>query len=117
MVSFIDSFVRVAYTLHRIGDMATVKRTAEFDKWLKALRDVRAKAKVLVRIDRLALGNPGDAAPVGQGVSEMRIDFGPGYRIYFAQKGDTATLLYGGDKHSQRADIAKAKAIAQELED
>jgi putative addiction module killer protein len=97
--------------------MPTVRRTPEFDRWLKGLRDVRAKAKVLVRADRLALGNPGDVAPVGEGISEMRIDFGPGYRVYFKQTGDTATLLYGGDKDSQRRDMAKAKAIASKLED
>ncbi|MGC1778411.1 MAG: type II toxin-antitoxin system RelE/ParE family toxin [Xanthobacteraceae bacterium] len=97
--------------------MPTVKRTAEFDKWLRGLKDVRASAKVLVRAGRLALGNPGDVAPVGEGISEMRIDFGPGYRIYFKQKGNTATLLYGGDKDSQGADIAKAKDIAGTLED
>jgi putative addiction module killer protein len=97
--------------------MTTVKRTAEFDQWLRALRDVRARAKVLVRIDRLALGNPGDVGPVGHRVSEMRIDFGPGYRVYFTQKANTATLLYGGVKDSQRADIAKSKAIADALED
>ena len=97
--------------------MPTVKRTTEFDRWLKGLRDVRAKAKVLVRADRLALGNPGDVAPVGKGISEMRIDFGPGYRVYFKQTGDTATLLCGGNKDSQRTDIAKAKNIASKLED
>jgi putative addiction module killer protein len=97
--------------------MMTVRRTAEFDKWLKGLRDVRAKAKVLVRAERLALGNPGDVAPVGEGVSEMRIDYGPGYRVYFKQKGDTATLLCGGDKDSQQADIGNAKDIAGKLEE
>jgi putative addiction module killer protein len=96
--------------------MPTVRRTPEFDRWLKELRDARAKAKVLVRADRLALGNPGDVAPVGEGISEMRIDFGPGYRIYFKQTGDAATLLHGGDKDSQRTDIAKAKEIASKLE-
>jgi putative addiction module killer protein len=97
--------------------MPAVKRTMEFDRWLRGLKDARAKAKVLVRADRLALGNPGDSAPVGQGISEMRIDFGPGYRVYFKQTGDTATLLYGGDKASQQTDIVKAKAIVSKLED
>ena len=97
--------------------MPTVRRTAEFDWWLKGLRDVRAKGKVLVRVDRLALGNPGDVAPVGEGISEMRIDFGPGYRVYFKQTGDTATLLFGGEKDSQRTDIPKAKEIVSKLED
>ena len=97
--------------------MAEIKKTAEFDKWLDGLRDTRAKAKVLVRIQRLAGGNPGDVGPVGDGISEMRIDYGPGYRTYYKQKGDTATFLFGGDKDSQKADIVKAKAIAKDLEE
>jgi len=97
--------------------MAEIKRTAEFDKWLDGLRDSRAKAKVLIRIERLAGGNPGDVAPVGGGISEMRIDYGPGYRAYYVQKGDTATFLFGGDKDSQQADIVKAKTIAKDLEE
>lgn len=97
--------------------MAEIRKTAEFDKWLDGLRDTRAKAKVLVRIQRLAGGNAGDVAPVGDGISEMRIDYGPGYRAYFRQKGDTAIFLFGGDKSSQKTDIPKAKAIADSLED
>jgi putative addiction module killer protein len=103
----------VAYKLQ----MAEIKKTAEFDKWLDGLRDTRARAKVLVRIQRLGLGNPGDVAPVGDGISEMRINYGPGYRAYYKQQGDTATFLFGGDKDSQKADIAKAKTIAENLED
>jgi putative addiction module killer protein len=72
---------------------------------------------VLVGIQRLAAGNPGDVAPVGGGISEMRIDYGSGYRAYYKQTGDTAIFLFGGDKDSQRADIAKAKTIADNLED
>ena len=69
-----------------------------------------------MRIDRLALGNPGDAEPVGEGVSEMRIHYGPGYRVYFARRGaDLVVLLAGGDKDSQREDIKRAKALAREL--
>ena len=97
--------------------MAEIKKTAEFDKWLDGLRDSRAKAKVLVRIQRLAGGNPGDVAPVGEGISEMRIHYGPGYRAYYKQQGDIATFFFGGDKDSQQADILKAKAIAENLED
>jgi putative addiction module killer protein len=97
--------------------MAEVRKTAEFDRWLKGLRDARGKAKVLVRTERLAQGNPGDVAPVGEGVSELRIDYGPGYRAYFKRKGDITTFLYGGDKDSQEADIRKAKALARELEE
>jgi putative addiction module killer protein len=97
--------------------MAEIKKTAEFDKWLSGLRDTRARAKILVRIQRLALGNPGDVAPVGGGISEMRIDYGPGYRAYYKQIGDTATFLFGGDKDSQKTDVPKAKTIAENLED
>jgi putative addiction module killer protein len=96
--------------------MVTLKQTDEFGKWLKGL-DVRTRAKVLVRMDRLRQGNPGDVAPVGEGISEMRIHSGPGYRAYYKQQGDVAIFLHGGDKNSQRADIPKAKQIANELED
>jgi putative addiction module killer protein len=97
--------------------MPEIRKTAEFDKWLDGLRDTKARAKVLVRIQRLAGGNPGDVGPVGDGVSEMRIDYGPGYRAYYKQQGDTAIFLFGGDKDSQKADIPKAKTIAESLED
>jgi putative addiction module killer protein len=95
-----------------------IERTEEFDQWLKGLRDHRAKAKILVRIERLADGNPGDVKPVGNGVSEMRIDEGAGYRVYFFQKNDGTLIiiLCGGDKDSQQRDIEKAKAFKLELE-
>jgi putative addiction module killer protein len=67
--------------------MISVRRTDKFDRWLKDLSDTRAKAKILIRIDRLADGNPGDVAAVGKGISEMRINYGPGYRVYYAQRG------------------------------
>lgn len=95
--------------------MPTVFRTAVFASWAKSLRDDRAKAKVALRIDRLGLGNPGDVKPVGGGVSEMRIDYGPGYRIYFAeQDGTLIILLSGGTKKSQQADIKRAKRLFAE---
>jgi putative addiction module killer protein len=98
--------------------MPTIRRTDEFSRWLRDLRDIRARAKIVARIDRLALGNPGDIAPVGGGVSEMRIHYGPGYRVYFVQRGDAVVvLLCGGDKGSQSSDIATAKKLASELED
>jgi len=98
--------------------MIEVRRTAEFSKWMGGLRDERARRAIAARIDRLALGNPGDVRPVGHGVSELRIRFGPGYRIYFVQRGNVLiVLLCGGDKSSQDADIAKAQAMARELED
>jgi putative addiction module killer protein len=98
--------------------MTEVRQTAEFAEWLRALSDIRAKAKIAARIDRLALGNPGDVAPVGEGVSELRIHYGPGYRVYFVQRGRALViLLCGGDKSSQAGDIKTAKQLASELED
>jgi putative addiction module killer protein len=82
------------------------------------LRDPRAKARIAIRIDRLALGNAGDAKPVGSGVSEMRIDYGPGYRLYFIRRGEALiVLLCGGDKASQQRDIVRARALAADLKD
>jgi putative addiction module killer protein len=98
--------------------MPVMMRTDEFSDWLKDLRDLRARAKVLSRIDRLAQGNPGDVAPVGDGISELRIPYGPGYRVYYVQRGQAyVVLLCGGDKDSQVADIKLAKQLASELED
>jgi putative addiction module killer protein len=92
-----------------------VVKSATFDKWLSALRDRRARAKVQVRITRLALGNPGDVKPVGAGISELRIDYGPGYRVYFMQRGPVlVVLLCGGEKRTQAADIKLAQAIAKD---
>ncbi|WP_428406207.1 type II toxin-antitoxin system RelE/ParE family toxin [Methylocystis sp.] len=95
-----------------------VRKTDAFENWLTGLKDQRGKAKIVARIDRLALGNPGDVAPVGEGVSELRIHFGPGYRVYFVRREKTiVVLLCGGDKGSQERDIAQAKSLATELED
>ncbi|NOD37127.1 MULTISPECIES: type II toxin-antitoxin system RelE/ParE family toxin [unclassified Ruegeria] len=97
--------------------MIEIRKTALFDKWLKGLKDQRAKARILVRITRLSLGNPGDVKPVGEGVSELRISEGQGYRVYYVSRGDVLIiLLCGGDKSSQQADIKTAKAMAKELE-
>ncbi|MEH3117139.1 MAG: type II toxin-antitoxin system RelE/ParE family toxin [Methylorubrum populi] len=96
--------------------MPTIRRTARFSTWIASLRDVNAVARITKRIDRLMLGNAGDVKPVGEGVSEMRIDYGPGYRVYFTQQGrETVVLLCGGDKSSQDRDIRDAKALAKEL--
>ncbi len=93
--------------------MVEVVRSATFDRWLRKLKDRRAAARVLVRIDRLAAGNPGDVKPVGAGISELRIDYGPGYRVYYLHEGDLLiVLLCGGDKASQDDDIAEAHKIA-----
>lgn len=97
--------------------MIEIRQTAVFAKWLGGLRDRMAKARIAVRIDRLALGNPGDVKSVGRGVSEMRIDYGPGYRVYFARRGDVVVLLLcGGDKKSQARDIVAAQTLAAEWE-
>ena len=98
--------------------MIEVRQTEVFANWFKNLKDRKAKARVQVRIDRMEVGNFGDVAPVGQGVSEMRIAYGPSYRVYFVQKGPIIViLLCGGDNSSQSSDIIKAKAIANQLED
>jgi putative addiction module killer protein len=94
-----------------------IRKTHAFDLWLKSLRDTRGRAKVLVRVERLAMGNPGDVASIGQGCSELRIHDGPGYRVYFRQEQDGITLLLGGDKATQAEDIAKAKALAKQLKE
>jgi putative addiction module killer protein len=98
--------------------MVDVRETEEFSDWLSALRDARAKAKILVRIARLAAGNPGDVQPVGKGVSELRINYGPGYRVYYIQRGTRYVLLLaGGDKSTQKNDIAKAKRLAAQYQE
>ncbi len=96
--------------------MVEVRKTDTFAKWLDGLRDLRARARVQVRIQRLATGNPGDVKPIGEGVSELRIDYGPGYRVYFTKRGDRLIiLLAGGDKATQSRDIANAVQLAREL--
>lgn len=90
-----------------------IRETPEFSEWLRSLADARAKGRIVARIDRMTLGNPGDVAPVGEGVSEMRIHHGAGYRVYFVQRGSAVTLLYGGDKSTQAADIKTAKHLAK----
>jgi putative addiction module killer protein len=94
-----------------------VRQTDRFRAWLAGLRDERARARILKRLERAAGGNLGDVAPVGEGVSEMRIFYGPGYRVYFVQRGaELIVLLCGGDKSTQGADIEEAKALARELD-
>lgn len=94
-----------------------IRKTDFFARWLDGLRDTRARARVQVRIERLAMGNPGDVKPVGEGVSELRIQYGPGYRVYFKQQGDALILLLaGGDKNSQKRDIRAALELARDLE-
>ncbi|MFG1376889.1 type II toxin-antitoxin system RelE/ParE family toxin [Xanthobacter autotrophicus] len=98
--------------------MIEIRETEIYASWFAGLRYLRARTKILARIERLAIGNPGDVAPVGEGVSEMRIHYGPGYRVYFVQRSAVLViLLCGGDKSSQPRDIEAAKVLAQELRD
>lgn len=96
--------------------MVEIRETLVFSRWLESLRDRVARARIQARIIRLGLGNPGDVRSVGEGVSEMRIDYGPGYRVYFVQKGsELVILLAGGDKGTQSKDIKRAIELAQDL--
>ncbi|MBV8768182.1 MAG: type II toxin-antitoxin system RelE/ParE family toxin [Hyphomicrobiales bacterium] len=96
--------------------MLTVRETDEFANWLGRLRDYRAKARILRRVDRLIAGNAGDVRPVGEGISELRIDYGPGYRVYFLRRGTLLIiLLCGGDKRTQDRDIRKSKELANKI--
>lgn len=101
----------VSYSRH----ILEVVRTDEFDAWLEKLRDQRGKARIIRRLDRLANGNPGDVGPIGKGLSELRLDVGPGYQVYYLQDGDTLVLLlWGGDKSTQQKDIEKTHVLADE---
>lgn len=107
--------------VYRVGyDVTEVRQTDVYARWFAGLRDERARARINVRIRRLSLGNPGDVRPVGEGISELRIDYGPGYRVYFVRQGPAlgpalVVLLAGGDKGSQLRDIAKARELARGL--
>lgn len=96
--------------------MFEIRQTATYSAWFENLRDRAAKSRINIRIRRLSLGNPGDVKPVGEGVCELRVDFGPGYRVYFVQRGsEYIVLLAGGDKSSQDRDIREAKVLGREL--
>ncbi len=96
--------------------LVEIRKTERFAHWLDGLRDIRARARVQVRVERLAIGNAGDVSPVGEGVSEMRIDYGPGYRVYFTKRGrEVVVLLAGGDKRTQATDIKTALRLARNL--
>ena len=96
--------------------MIEIRKTDEFAQWLDELRDYKARARVQARLDRMAEGNPGDVNPVGEGVSELRIDFGPGYRVYFKSRGrELIVLLAGGNKKTQANDIKVALRLARNL--
>lgn len=97
--------------------MKVIVRTEAFADWLRGLRDRAGAARIAIRIDRLAIGNPGQFRNLKGGVSELKIDFGPGYRVYYTERaGEIVILLCGGDKKSQEADIAAAMLMASELE-
>jgi putative addiction module killer protein len=98
--------------------MIEIRQSRAFATWFGRLRDREARARILVRIDRLALGNPGDVRPVGEDVSEPRIDYGPGYRVYFVRRGPALIIvLEGGDKRRQDRDIEAALALARSLKE
>ncbi len=99
-------------------DINEIIQSETFERWLRGLKDRQARLRILVRIDRLAAGNPGDAKAVRDGISELRIDYGPGYRVYFIRRGPVViVLLAGGDKRTQDSDIAHAIEIAKEWKD
>jgi len=101
-----------------IKSMITVRETVEFAKWMKGLKDRKTRLVINARIRRISVGNFGDSKPVGSGISELRIDYGPGYRVYFTQEGkEIIILLCGGNKSSQSRDIETAKRIANNLEE
>lgn len=101
----------VGYSRH----MVEVVRIDEFATWLEKLKDLSGKGRILRRLDRLAQGNPGDVRPIGKGLSELRLNFGPRYRVYYLQDGNTLILLLcGGDKSTQQKDIARAHELAEE---
>lgn len=98
--------------------MPELQTTDQFDRWFASLRDVRAKARIDIRIRRLQEGNPGDVKPVGGGVSELRLTYGPGYRVYYTSMGEElVVLLAGGDKSSQSEDIERAKDLARNIQE
>ena len=96
--------------------MMEIRKTEVYAKWLDELRDIQARARILARVERLASGNPGDVRPVGEGVSELRIDYGPGYRVYYKRQGQQLViLLAGGDKRTQSRDVKNALRLAKNL--
>ncbi|RUX23783.1 type II toxin-antitoxin system RelE/ParE family toxin [Mesorhizobium sp. M7A.F.Ca.US.011.01.1.1] len=98
--------------------MIEVREIDHYSDWFQALRDMQARARILARLKNVSLGTMGDVGPVGEGVSELRIHYGPGYRVYFVKRGSTVIILLGGgDKSSQKEDIAKAKALAKKLKE
>lgn len=95
-----------------------IRKTEFFSKWIDSLKDIRLRSRILVRIERLSFGNPGDVKPIGEGVSELRLNYGSGYRIYYKKYGKSIiVLLIGGDKKSQSKDIKTALQLAKYLQE
>jgi len=112
----VSKIISLVYPMDYGDTMIEIRQTAQYSKWFNSLRDHTARARINVRIRRLSLGNPGDVKSVGEGVSELRIDYAQGYRVYFhAKHNEYVLLLIGGDKSSQDDDIAKAKSLAREI--
>lgn len=98
--------------------MLEIRKTDVYAAWIDELRDIQGRARIMVRIERLAAGNPGDVKSVGEGISELRIDFGPGYRVYYSKHGrEIVILLAGGDKSTQASDIKTASRLARNLKE
>lgn len=111
-----DKKIDVMFLVGYMFIMIEIRQTPRFEKWLTKLKDRHARARIAARIDRMKIGGFGDCKPVGSGVSEARIDYGPGYRIYFVPRGETlVVLLAGGDKSSQQRDIRAAISLAENL--
>ena len=109
-------FLHFSYPMRYNHFVLEVRQTSTYAEWFSKLRDRTAKARIDIRIRRLSLGNPGEVKPVGEGVSELRVDYGHGYRVYFIKRADLyVVLLAGGEKSSQAGDITKARALAREL--
>jgi putative addiction module killer protein len=110
----LDKMQSIVYTIH----VKEIRETDRYKKWYQKLNDIQARARIKTRIRRLSLGNPGDCQPIGNGLSEMRIHYGPGYRVYYKDTGrEIIILLCGGDKATQQADIENAKKLANEKEE
>ncbi len=108
--------LRIKYPVGYFRGMVEIRQTEVYARWFRRLRDRQARVRIDSRIRRLSLGNPGDVRPVGEGISEIRIDYGPGYRVYFARRGEALiVLLAGGDKDSQGRDIRRALELARGL--
>jgi len=117
-LSFTSTFLLdIMYLIGYHVFIVKIKQTEAYEEWFNSLSDGRAKARIDVRIRRMSLGNPGETRSVGEGVMELKIDYGPGYRVYYLSKGKTVViLLAGGDKKTQNKDIARAKALAKEIQ-